>query len=504
MSLRIILSLALALLLGCAPDPALPTCSEVPTDACSLPSYLPPAEVDDWDEFLATASTLMCRAGLREGQAGASPVSSWCHPGFAELHLRRTGVELPLFPTEAARACLERLETSVEPFTDGSRCLALTRCAGPLECCTFGELGDPCTGALPCRPDLECTAGVCASPPTCGAECALGTCRDGVCECPEGCPEGQVCDGFGVCAGPSIGGTTCGCDAECRSGSCIEGRCTGARPIGCGCALDEDCPADVSTCVGGTCVLRPMRGEPCIDGAPCFGSACVDGTCSPIPDGQRGCGAADECASGLLCAPLPCRGFTCERICVAPTTEGGPCAAEDVCLDGLTCRAGRCARVPEGASCAADGCGPDQACVDDVCEGLAEQGEPCATNSSCRSPYTCNGAICVGTDVGDLCPSEDACPGELICMASRCVARPVQDEACSTELPCAEGHECLEGVCRAYAPIGDACLEVACAPGAFCEAGICVGPARLGEPCTRPCLGDGVCVDGACAAPRCG
>lgn len=501
MSLRTIL--VLALLVGCAPNPAPPACSEVPTDACPLPSYVPPGEVDDWDEFLATASTLMCIAGLREGLGDVSVVSSWCHPAFAALYLQRTGVELPLFPLDAARACLVRLETSVDPVTDGFRCLALTECAGALECCAIGELGDACSGALPCRADLECTAGICASPPTCGDACPLGACRDGECECPEGCPDGQVCDAFGACVGASPGGTTCGCDAECRSGECVEGRCAGVRPIGCGCTLDEDCPADVSTCVSGVCVLRPMLGEPCIEGAPCFGSACVDGTCSRIPEGQRGCDAPDECASGLVCAPLPCRGFVCDRICVAPTTEGGPCAAEDVCLDGLTCRSGRCERVLEGAACR-EGCGPDQACVDDVCVALAGRGEPCVSNASCRAPYVCNGTVCEGTDVGDPCPSSGSCPGELICMASLCVARPVAGEACSPALPCAAGHACREDVCRVLAEVGEPCIEVGCVPSADCEAGICARPAQLGEACgTLRCQGDALCVDGACVAPTC-
>ena len=431
---------------GCRTEPPPPTpldanceppVGDAGTPSCALPAALPPSEVDDWDEFLATASALVCRGAIRENL----PIliwDSWCHPRFARLYLERYVPGLPAFPTREARACLAELE--VYGVDVAYACLDLLTCAAPGECCAQRAAeGEACGTAEDCLRDYTCEDHVCRRSIACGeAGCPF---RDGLCERPP-------------CALPvRFGGEPCGCHEDCASGYCERGTCSGLRPIGCGCGSDEDCPSDVAVCLGeGVCVARPMLGEPCIDGAPCFGSACVGGVCSRIPEGEGGCANSRECEEGLVCVELPCSGPFCvpPRVCATPQPPPGL-----------------------GMSCEAGGCAPGLRCREGICQPLPAPGDPCTTASECA---------------------------ELACLGGRCVARPREGEHCDAVHTCARLLVCHEGLCRAEGGAGAPCESGRCNAAHRCVAGLCHPRIPIDSPCrsTEECVAEAACIEGVC------
>ena len=493
---------------GCTPVEAGPS--------CALPAYLSPADVSNWDEFFVTASALVCIGGLRDLEGGVL-TESWCHPGFADLHVRRSHRGgLPEFPRREARACLERLATFVDPIGDGSRCLDLLRCAAPGECCPQrASEGEACGTSVDCLPWLVCDEGACRPRGACPDDpcpyedeiCSEGRCVRQHFSCDETCPEGAACRD-GRCVPGAIGGLPCTCDADCAEG-CIEGTCGGIGPIGCPCRSRLSCPTDVSDCVEGVCVARPMLGDACTPrGAACFGSACVEGVCARIPANQLGCANDSECAAGLECVRAGCRGlFDCFNACIEPTFEGGPCALGSICLDGRVCREGVCRTPALGDPCAPlSDCGLEATCVSGACAPLPTLGEPCDALSQCAAPLSCDAGRCIEWGVvGRPCDPTRGCSVANYCFGGRCAPRLTVGEPCSGDA-CIAGARCVGGLCRVIGALGEPCVDGSCVEDTYCEAatGRCAPSALPEETCgARPCVAGAECVDGVCYGPFC-
>lgn len=408
---------SVACAVGCCPTltplPPAPACVDgtpvadagVPR-ACDAPTEVDPAAVTTRAELEAAASILVCDLSLRCPGAWLL-AQSFCHPGFAALHSRRAGVapDAP-YDAEAGRACLEALLAAPScdhALADAFTCLELIDgrfgrtcetdafCGGAERCdagrCVWRRAGDACAvGCVPgghcglCGPGLFCDAGVCAPV---ARDCTRDddcdpwlVCADGRCAgAGEGeactskvCGNGLVCPASGVCTsevGP--GETCCGFVGFCDVGVCLSGACAPVGHIGCPCSDDRECPWDVSQCIDGTCVARPMPGEPCAtDGAQCFGSICADGACRGIHAGEGPCGHDLDCDPGLSCVQVPTG--HCARL-LAENEACVPDALDAMCGSGLFC-----ASAGSGSRC----------------EPRAAIGEPCSATLPCVETVSCD------------------------------------------------------------------------------------------------------------------
>lgn len=168
---------------------------------------------------------------------------------------------------------------------------------------------------------------------------------------------GKVAQG-GDC-GPGIESFVCDANTTCVVGLDFCGTCETAASTGAVCGPDLRChPHDA--CHQGSCVARPVGGQPCDDVIPCvLGTTCLDGACQGdvwVTPGAA-CGQGKRCqyksaCVGGICTPLGLVGESCP-------CAGGWCDAEDVCQPyagsgelcqaAQECRSGAC----EGGACAA-------------------------------------------------------------------------------------------------------------------------------------------------------
>ncbi|HEU5059619.1 MAG TPA: hypothetical protein VFU21_23975 [Kofleriaceae bacterium] len=211
--------------------------------------------------------------------------------------------------------------------------------------------------------------------------------------------------------------------------------------------------------------------------------------------------AGTACASSVLCASGNCvDGVCCDEEC-----GGG---------DPLDCRA--CSVAQGGA---ADGtCGPvavGSVCrqaigdcdVEEVCDGStlacpadqrAEDGAECSDGDACTSGDSCAAGECAGGGPVD-CSTDDPCQvGSCQATTGECLFDPVTDGTpCPPPDPCAVSAACVDGECRAGAPI-ECPAAPACqvSDGCNTSTGQCeTSPAADGTPCEG-----GVCQGGACTA----
>jgi hypothetical protein len=124
---------------------------------------------------------------------------------------------------------------------------------------------------------------------------------------------------------------------------------------------------------------------------------------------------------------------------------------------------------------------PCTATIDcDTGTGLRCIMKPGTTSGSCEIPILLSG--------GDRCDAADAvCPADTFCseMAGNyCVARPIEGEACSTLMPCADAYLCgaTDMLCAAKAANGEVCAAAEECSSGFCTlptgggtSGICTG-----------------------------
>ena len=208
-----------------------------------------------------------------------------------------------------------------------------------------------------------------------------------------------------------------------------------------------------------------------------------------------------ECSGDLRCTYG--ESDTCQGMCTAPETPGGPscgdmrCEGDEYCesdAQGPTCRA----RKSEGESCSEWGeCGEGTACtveagseVTGTCAAYGSQkdGEKCGSGFGlCELGTTCVSGTCKRVELGE---EGKSCSGD--------VAR-----LCKPSLSCVSSGENDEAVCRKLGELGDTCHgsgKPGCRPGLFCTQNeVCEEVRPVGETCIYPdqCA-TGNCVDGKC------
>jgi hypothetical protein len=139
-----------------------------------------------------------------------------------------------------------------------------------------------------CGADLECVGAQCEDGRCCNLDCpgpcrrcdqggSSGTCVNvGVGQMPSGCNgAGQACDAGGNCA--KSNGTTCGSNAECATGNCVDGVCCESTCLG----LCKACSNSKTGQGDGLCKFVPDKQDP-------------DNECS----GPCNMGDGDNCCNG--------------------------------------------------------------------------------------------------------------------------------------------------------------------------------------------------------------
>jgi hypothetical protein len=249
----------------------------------------------------------------------------------------------------------------------------------------------------------------------------------------------------------------------------------------------------------------------------------------------QGCAAVDEKCTELACCPES--GAKCDgAVCVCPdgtVLDGGVCATAECAYPGKPCGAGGCCpetgAVCDGAVCAC----PPGATVDPstgacapIPTGCAGLGKPCVEGDCCaESGAVCAGGVCACPDgtapgadgltcrsttapcaaIGELCEtSSDCCPESLAeCRDGLCqmaetgvpacagLGQPCEDEG----LPCCQGMDCSDGVCRCDEKHAPRWWAGACAPR-------CAHPGEACDADVSCCKGSGTtCQNGTCACP---
>lgn len=212
-----------------------------------------------------------------------------------------------------------------QPCADTAECAAGLRCDAALAACMPAlPLGAPCPGAGSCGAAMGCdgTTWTCKALPGEGSPCLMGI---------EACATGLVCldfqKGKGTCQAPGGAGSDCVKHTNCAAGF--------------GCDFAKPGPSGK----GGSCVVAPANGAPCLDGFVCGQGYCdhagakggsSSGASQPICRAFAPLGAA--CPGGHECGPArACVADDAGTLrCVAIPALGQPCLFD--CADGAFCR----------------------------------------------------------------------------------------------------------------------------------------------------------------------
>jgi hypothetical protein len=389
-------------------------------------------------------------------------------------------------------------------FHDGQAC---DSCAARADCATGACLFYPAAGGFcgaACATSADCPSHfACADVPGLGArQCLPG---NGHCDERGGnIPLGGYCYGDVTCASgvclvtPGDAFCTAGCDLA-RPGSCPDGaRCVatltgavcvprGALGFGAACASHSDCESTlcVETLSGGVCTLPcPAGGDDCPGGSRCVGEVCVAPGARPL---GAACGSHFDCA-GALCIVAADRGAFCSAECTA-----GPerCPDGSVCLDfGERDYCRPAGDQPEGGACATDG-----GCRDGL---VCLPGDASGAWSRCARP--CDpvaGSGCAAAP-GDVCEWAPAPPAAAGAFAGACVPGGGSGDGapCGPQAgPCAADLLCVVSGAR-----GGTCRPD-CALAAPAGATACPAGARCADPGRTAWPGRGVCVPTAPADP---
>ena len=255
-------------------------------------------------------------------------------------------IEAPLADTS------ESDTPSCQPLCDGAVC-------GPDGC--GGTCGD-------CDPGLLCSQGACIEPGSCNSNCTDKICGPdgcgGICGY---CTYPEVCDGEGLCVEvcvPSCDGKFCGPDG--CGGTC--GTCE--APLLCGDNGICYQPGCVPSCVGKVCGNDGCGGDCGICAEPkiCQNGSCQLGPCGTVTSvGTCQGNVVVWCSEGVFLLEDDCDAYE-DHAC---TYDGfansyackpvGPCTpkCEDKTCGSDAC-GGWCGICPEGWSCLAGACAPEQ------------------------------------------------------------------------------------------------------------------------------------------------
>ncbi len=236
----------------------------------------------------------------------------------------------------------------------------------------------------------------------------------------------------------------------------------------------------------GECVVVPGdKGAACDDGLFCtVMDACDD-------KGQCKGGAPNDCGM----SPPPCTDLTCDetsKTCsTAPSQEGAPCVATDLCLVNTTCQSGQCKGTPRDCSfspyteCNTVACNPTTGLCD-ATPDATKNGTMCGLSGDiCSTGKTCMAGQCAGGTPKDCSALTQGCVnGVCDANSGSCTTMPVpMGGMCAAATDqCNQGICNMNGVCQAM-PLanGTACNDhKSCTSNDTCNNGTCSGTSMTG------------------------
>lgn len=309
-----------------------------------------------------------------------------------------------------------------------------------------------------------------------------------------------------------------------------------AAGAGCSCAGDSDADRFCAELAGLQCDHEIACGRTSADHREQCQTSRVARLCGDNPDRVAIGLARFDAEQGQQCLAesRPHLG-ECSRPTIAALYATAPgMAAVGVAPEWPTCNPGpyepppqpACARVFSGASqtgdrcrhladCAAEEDGCALSGCDGACKPAGAVGEPCGRTGCdpglyCHSPTnTCEVAAPIGGEC-DLFRECDAKVARCDWGTQRCVALPIEGEACLYGWLCSPGHYCNRqtgsDVCARASELNEPCDGYGtCVPGLFCVSGTCVVPGNEGDSCSGfvGCRDDLRCDNGVCV-PRLG
>jgi hypothetical protein len=325
-------------------------------------------------------------------------------------------------------------------------CNQITKSCGGYAC-SGTSCGNKCASTTDCASGFYCDAatGACVADEGTGQKCSATvlcksglTCVDGVCCSVDKCPTGATCGWFGhegTCI--EFNGSTCGADAECGSGHCVDGVC-------CDTACTGQCEAcdivEAATGRSGRClpvVGAPHGGRAACASDPsnvCSGAQCGgdDRTkCAVLAGSSTAC-RQQSCKDGVLTLPAQCDG---KGACPAVVTA--TCDAYTCTDDGTRCR----------TSCTLEaGCASGFYCLNDRCEKRAAECSPDLLSSTpnAGTPVSCAPYRCVESGAcGTSCHTTDECASGYLCDSNGTCVPP---STSSNGGGCAYGHGSRAGL----------------------------------------------------------
>lgn len=411
------------------------------------------------------------------------------------------------------------LETDLTDVEDDANDCTIDTCNGSVPWHTDREEGASCGYELTCDAHGGCTGctidAQCKAPQTCG-----GSGSPGVCGCtPKSCEDleekptcgiwSDGCGGYlncnngeqdigeeGVdCGGPpncsKCGvGTSCGDDADCLSGFCVDEVC-----------CNEKCEDGCMACSQ----LEKGYGKDGICGAVAYGKD-SKGDCKD--QGASTCGQNGTCNGKGGCATYP-NGTVCGGAQCIEGQGGGAWSFKeaDVCQNDACkvaswkscsndCNQGSC------RSCTIDAdCSSDEFCNEESCKTKLLLGEACTLDAACSTGHCVDGVCC-----------EDACEDTCHTCADPktngyCVAvAPFQPDPGTCEAPqaCDGMGACKGGLGQPCVTTGDcaarSCVDQVCCDASTCGAcERCNAPGQLGS-CVP--VSPGASDPDSCAAPK--
>lgn len=269
-----------------------------------------------------------------------------------------------------------------------------------------------------------------------------------------GCGENELCNTVGLCQCmfASCSGACCPFGSVCFGGACCAPQCVGR------CCGDDSC--------GGTCPDRCAA-----TGQTCNSTSCdCEGTCVPQTCAELGkeCGSWDDGCGGDVVCPS--------------------CGSNETCDSAGSCG---CAYRACGGACCAEG----QDCVDGVCGGGLDAGQPDSASplfsqGTCLPRYSQSG--------GGGCGGGAPCRADIDCVIAD-VLDYVHCYAESYCVQCLDDSHCVRGINNTGKCYGNRCTG--CSSDPDC-AGTGLGPRCVSGTC-RDCVDDGDCVAGPGNTGRC-
>lgn len=342
---------------------------------------------------------------------------------------------------------------------------------------------------------VDCKCQIAANQPVCGN----GICESGennsscASDCPSNqtectrrtdCPSGMYCNNY-TCTNQLAGGQSCqsgttnSANDVCLTLNCEFGNCT---------RLADDCSFDTDCSNGQIC---EDRSKTCVDPKP------VNADCT----------YTNECQTGLQCINLRCRAI------VDDSDPNVACVSGRYYCDSSICPTGGEGKLCNNGTIANSQCTKADACAYQVqpvvnnqsCAGLKRLsgGESskggfvgCSGAQNCFCPelisigttYSSGTVSCYDDIYGDSCGAGDQPPITTVETA-------VCYQACSSVVPCVDGTQCINGLCRNPDCQNDSDCSCETTPppeeNPFCGDSIC----QSGELCERISSGSNTYID---------